>query len=302
MKYLSATLIVSLLALGSLFMMPTAAEAATCADKPPIQVGWVAWAENEFEAKLLKQLLEDNFDCKVKLTLTNIGVEYQAVAEGDLDLMLEAWLPDTHRAYWDKVGLKVWSLGPIFFNGRNGWIVPDYVPKSELASMADLKKPEVAAKVGHKIQGIDPGSGIMQLSAKAIKAYGLDDYQLIAASGAGMTAALARAIQRHEWIVVTGWTPHWMFGRFKLRFLDDPKEALGGPQRSDKVMRDGFYQDYPEVAKMVSRIQIPLDLLQKSLYDAEQTSYEQAVQNFIDKYPKLINYWVKGVPALIDSQ
>lgn len=302
MKYISATLVMSLLMLGSLFMMPTAARAATCADKPPIEIGWVAWAENEFEAKLVKQLLEDHFGCKVKLTLTNIGVEYEAVAKGDLDLMVEAWFPDTHRAYWEKVGTKVWDLGPLFLDARNGWVVPDYVPKSQLSSIEDLKKPEVAEKLGHEIQGIDPGAGLMQLSSKTIKAYGLNDYKLVSASGAGMTASLARAIQHHKWIVVTGWTPHWMFGRWHLRFLEDPKGTLGGPQHSDKIMRQGFYQEYPQVTAMLARMQIPLDMLQKAMYGAEKTSYKQAVQEFIDNNPKLIDYWVKGVPALGDSK
>lgn len=302
MKYITAALIVGLLMLASSVMAPVTARAATCADKPTIEIGWVAWAENEFEAKLVKQLLEDNFGCKVKLTLTNIGVEYEAVAKGDLDLMVEAWFPDTHRAYWEKVGLKVWDLGPLFLDARNGWAVPDYVPKSQLNSIEDLKKPEVAAKLEHEIQGIDPGAGLMQLSSKAIKAYGLNDYKLISASGAGMTAALARAIQHHKWIVVTGWTPHWMFGRWHLRFLDDPKGALGGPQHSDKIMRQGFYQEYPQVTAMLARIQIPLDMLQTAMYGAEKTSYKEAVQKFIDGHPKLIDYWVKGVPALTDSQ
>jgi len=60
----------------------------------------------------------------------------------------------------------------------------------------------------------------MRLSKKAIEDYGLSDYQLVESSGAGMTAALKRAITRKQWIVIalvigvlrilTGWPIHLM--------------------------------------------------------------------------------------------
>lgn len=53
---------------------------------------------------------------------------------------------------------------------------------------------------------------------------------------------------------------------------------------------------------MLARVQILLGLLQTAMYRAQKTACKQAVQEFIDKHPKLIDYGVSGVPALEDSE
>jgi glycine betaine/proline transport system substrate-binding protein len=185
------------------------------------------------------------------------------------------------------------NLGLLYTHARLGWVVPDYIPESELSSIADLAKESVRDKLDDTITGIDPGAGLTRLSKKAIEEYGLD-YELQVSSGAGMTAALERAVRRKEWIVVTGWSPHWMFGAYDLRYLDDPKGVLGSFERVHAVARMGFYQDQVEAAGFFSRMQIPIEDLQKAMYDAQETSYEQAVTNYIAQNGKRIDYWVTG--------
>ena len=161
-------------------------------------------------------------------------------------------------------------------------------------SIADLKKPEVREKLEGRIQGIDPGAGLMQASEEALETYDLDDYELVSASGAAMTAALSRAIERKEWIVVTGWSPHWKFAKWDLRYLEDPEGTLGGLERVHVMARKNFYQDYPKVAEFLTRMYLPLEDLQAIMLEASNTSYEKAVENYIAKNEDRVNYWVTG--------
>ncbi len=262
---------------------------------PPIRIGWTAWSDAEVVTNLAKRLLEQRMGYRVKLTMADIGIQYQGVASGDLNVMLMSWLPVTHQNYWKKFSGKVVNLGPLYTRARLGWVVPDYVPSSQLDSIADLRKPAVQQKIGSKIQGIDPGSGLMQNSEKALKLYNLRGVTLVSASGAAMTAALGRAIQRKEWIVVTGWSPHWMFAKWKLRYLEDPRHALGGRERIHALARKGFYQDYPpEVTEFFVRMFLPLDQLEAAMLEASKSSVDQAVSDYIDKHPKRVDYWVTG--------
>ncbi len=274
------------------FLLTLGASAAAMAEET-VKIGWTAWSDAEFVTKLAARILEERMGYRVELLQTDIAPQYQGLATGSIDVMLMSWQPNTHRDYLEKVGPAVVNLGLLFTHARLGWLVPDAIPKEVLASIEDLKKPEVREKLDGTITGIDPGAGLTRLSQQAIADYGLD-YELQISSGAGMTAALERAVRRNEWIVVTGWSPHWMFGAYDLRYLDDPKGALGAFERVHVVARRGFYQEQVEAAAFLSRMQLPIDDLQQAMYDARETSYEDAVTRYIEKNPERIRYWVTG--------
>lgn len=86
-----------------------------------------------------------------------------------------------------------------------------------------------------------------------------------------------------------------MFARWKLRYLDDPKQALGGRERIHALVRKGFYQDFPpEVTEFLSRMFIPLDELEALMAEATDSSYEEAVQHYIETHRRRVDYWVTG--------
>src|ERR671921_543718 len=241
---------------------------ANAADKK-INIGWTAWSDAEAVTTLAKKVLQDRMGYKVELTMADIGIQYQGIATGKLDAMLMSWQPLTHKPYLDKVRQDVVDLGPMYTRAKLGWVVPAHVPESELKSIEDLKKPEVKKKLGSKIQGIDPGAGLMQASEKALKEYGLSDYQLVSASEAAMLSGVDRAARRDQWIVATAWSPHWMFVKHQLRYLEDPKGALGGQETINKLVRRGFQQDQPEAAAFLTRMALPLADVEKIMFDAQ---------------------------------
>lgn len=259
-----------------------------------IQIGWTAWADAEFVTKLAAQILEERMGRDVELIQTSIAPQYQGVAEGDIDLMMMSWLPGTHADYIQRVGADVINLGILYGYAKLGWAVPEYVPEDVLSSIEDLKKEEVKEKLDGTIVGIDPGAGLSRLSKKTVEEYGLEDYHVQFSSGAGMTAALDRAISREEWIVVTLWNPHWAFGAYDLRYLEDPKGTLGSYERIHVLAREGFYQDYPDVALFLERMYLDIDALQKAMFNARETSYEDAINQYIENNPERIEYWVTG--------
>jgi len=264
-------------------------------EKQTLRIGWTAWSDAEAITKLAAKILESRMNQPVELVLLDIGIQYQGLANGDIDAMLMAWLPLTHKPYMDKLGSNIVNLGPLYTRAKLGWVVPDYIPKDKLNSIEDLKNRKIGRKLSNQIIGIDPGAGLMQASEKTIEAYDLTRYRLVSSSGAGMTAALSRAIKNKKWIVVTGWSPHWMFARWKLRYLEDPKLALGGRERIHALVRKNFYQDFPvEVTEFLTRLFIPMAELENVMAEASNTSYEKAVNEYIKQHPNKVDYWVNG--------
>src|SRR5260370_26847391 len=185
----------------------------------------------------------------VQLVSVAAVVMWQGVARGDVDIRVCASLAVAHGAYWEILKSKVVDLGTNFPDAKIGLIVPEDVA---VTSLADLEAKK--AEFGGRIVGIDAGAGVMQKAGEAIKAYGLD-YTLMPSSGSAMTAELARAENAKKPIIVTGWKPHWMFAKYKLKFLEDPKKVFGEAEHVDNIVNPDLEKKAPTVVAFLKKFQ-----------------------------------------------
>jgi len=223
------------------------------AGKGTVRLAYVEWSDAVVATTILAAALKQA-GYTVTTTAVSAAAMWQAVASGDADAMVAAWLPVTHAAYYAKLKDQVDLVGPNITGAKLGWVVPDYVA---LQSIADLKTQ--GTMVENKVIGIDPGAGLMRVSEKALKDYDLSNIQLIDGSDATMVATLKDAIDHKRPIVVTGWTPHWMWAAFKIKYLADPKGSLGGEETVNTVARKGLEKDMPEVHAILSKFKLTLE-------------------------------------------
>lgn len=268
------------------------ATTALAQDATPVKIGWAAWSDAEFVTKLAAKLIQDELGHEVELVQTDVAPLYQGVGRGDLDAMMMAWLPQTHADYFAKVEDKVETLGTVYDDAKLGWVVPAYVPEDAISSIEDLAKDEVKEKLGNTVQGIDPGAGLTRLSEQAVKDYDLSDYKLQISSEAGMLTTVDRAIRSEEWFVATSWSPHWMFGKYDIRYIEDPKGSLGKAEHVDVLARKGFKEENPVVAGFLSRMKLPIADLEAAMFNAQETSYEAAVEKYIADHPDQVKAWL----------
>jgi glycine betaine/proline transport system substrate-binding protein len=261
------------LAMASSSLFAQAEEAA------PIRIGWVNWSDTEIAVKLANTALQDHLKQPVKLVLADIGIQFQALANGNIDLIPMVWLPSTHKSFYDKYKDKLEDLG-VLYEGRIGMAVPTSIPISEVATVEDLNKPDVREKLGGKILTSEVGNGQYKLTEKAIKEYKLDGYKMVASSESGMLSELDRNLKRDKWSLINAWSPHWMFSKWSLRYLDDPKQIFGGAEQIHAVARKGFSAEHPDVALFFANFKIPQSDLEKLMASARDSSADKVVAEY----------------------
>ncbi|WP_010283283.1 glycine betaine ABC transporter substrate-binding protein [Bacillus timonensis] len=167
---------------------------------------------------------------------------------------------------------------------------------SDEAGTTSTSSASVGERVDYEIVGIDPGAGIMKATASAIEEYGLDDWTVVEGSGAAMTAALKKAYDKKEPIIITGWTPHWKFSAFDLKYLEDPKGVYGGEENIHTIARNGLKDDLPGVYTLLDQFNWTADDMGNVMVDInEGTKPEEAAAKWIEENPDKVAEWTEGV-------
>lgn len=254
-----------------------------------INLAYVEWSSEVASTNVIAAALEQaGFD--VELTSLSAAAMFQALSSGDADAIVAAWLPTTHADYMERLGGNVEDLGMNLDGTKLGLVVPAY---TDVDSIADLN--DNADSFNGEIIGIDPGAGLMSLTEEVVDTYDLG-LNLRSGSGATMTAALSSAINNEEDIVVTGWTPHWMFARFDLKYLEDPEGVYGGAEQIHTVVRQGLKDDMPEAYAILDAFAwTPEQMGEVMLMNQEDGAdpYESA-QRWVENNQDVVEQWLNN--------
>lgn len=291
MRYASKaiqTLVIGLIVMGTSMLTATQAVAA---DKPTIEVGYVqTWPSSVATTKLAATVIENELGYPVKLTTADPGLLYQGVKTGDLDAQLSSWLPSTHASYYEKAWADSITLGPNLIGTRAGLVVPEYVDIDKVSELADH-----ADRFNSRIVGIGAGAGVMEDAREVIEKYNLD-FELQASSTAGMAAALRRATKNGDWVVVTGWSPLWIWGKFDLKYLEDDRGIYEEAGYVSTLTSRELPEKAPEVFQFLRRFQINIETLNNlTLAMEEGKSEQEAVNDWLDENTETMNRWVAGI-------
>ena len=222
----------------------------------------IGWDENVAISNLTKVLLEDELDyARVDIdTSDDLDATYRAVASGELDAFQDVWLPN-QRALLAQVAEDVEHFEPWFLGQtKQGMAVPAYM---DVRSIEELDGTDAEF-----IFGIEPSSVIMQqVGEEAIPAYGLEQ-ELVEAPTAGMLAEVDRLYAFRESFVFLAWSPHWMNQRYEIRYLEDPKDAMGltnDPAECSTIVRGGLREEDPVAYAFMDA----LELTEEQINDLE---------------------------------
>ncbi len=154
----------------------------------------------------------------------------------------------------------------------------------------------IGDEVDYKITGIEPGAGIMTATNKALEEYdNLKDYKLVESSSAAMAAELDKAIKNEDPIIVTGWTPHWMFAKYDLKYLEDPKGVYGDAEKIETFARKGLKEDQPSAYTVLDQFSWTNDDIGEVMVDIQEgTDPAEAADKWVKDNKDKVDEWTKG--------
>lgn len=156
----------------------------------------------------------------------------------------------------------------------------------------------IGAAINYTITGIEPGAGTTTLAREALENYdNLSGYELDESSTAAMLTALSSAYSNEEPIVVTGWTPHWKFAQYDLKFLEDPLGAFGAAENINTIVRQGLEEDMPEAYTILDRFYWEVEDMEEVMLMTEDygMSFEEAANEWISQNEETVEQWTEGV-------
>ena len=250
-----------------------------------ITLSYVEWDTEVASTNVVAEVLRrEGYD--VTITPLDNAIMWSAVATGEADGMVGAWLPQTHGPQFEQYGDQMEDLGPNLEGAKIGMVVPEYM---DVNSIEDLSN-----QAGSVITGIEPGAGVVAATEDAVAQYpNLSDWTVETSSSGAMTTALGQAISNEEEIVVTGWSPHWKFQAYDLKYLEDPKGVYGGEETINTMVRQGFKGDHPRAYQILDQFNWSLDDMESVMLEISNgKDPQQAAIEWIDANPDKVEEWL----------
>lgn len=254
-----------------------------------INLAYVEWDSEIASTHVIGKVLEDlGYD--VTLTPLDNAIMWEAVANGEADASVAAWLPVTHGEQYEAYKDDIVDLGENLSGAKIGLVVPEYMENVD--SIEDLNK-----HANMQITGIESGAGVMQATERALKEYeNLADWELVPSSSGAMAVALGEAIKNKEEIVVTGWTPHWKFAKYELKYLEDPKGVFGGEEKINTFVRKGLEDEMPDAFKVLDNFHWTTADMESVMLDISNgMSPADAASKWIEENAEKVAKWTEGI-------
>ena len=219
-RWIAAVLVAAAAAALGVSASATAGGAQDC---DTITIDENAWAGATANVYVVKYVLEQNFDCEIKIAkLPESTPLFQAMADGKVDVVLEDWgnidLKVNKKYVTSK---KLVNLGPSGVVGHIGWFIPTYLLKQypQFKTWRGLKGKESIFKSPESgSQGMFLGGdpSYVQKDAQLIQALGLNLKFVSVGAEPTQIARWTQAYKQRKPILFYWYTPQYLNEAYQL--------------------------------------------------------------------------------------
>ena len=307
--------------------------AAACSSEPEIKPT-IKFSDTQFESlwinnAIAKFIIEKGYGYPVETVELTTPLMQVALAQGDIDVNMEAWQQNFIDNYNEEIAKGSYSnLGETYEGGPQFFMVPKATADEyNIKTVEDMKKhwelvkdPEDSSK-GEFIN-CPIGWQCSEINRAKIQAYGLDEFFNIISGGAqaSLDAALVGAQKKNEPVFGYYWAPTSIMGAYEWTILEEPayskecweevakgqEDASYTPKQAcayetlpvDKGVSKDMLDKAPDVVEMLKKMNVGLTPINKTAAWAAETDIQgdwskaavYYLQNFEDR-------WTTWMPA-----
>ncbi|MEH6523534.1 glycine betaine ABC transporter substrate-binding protein [Sulfitobacter sp.] len=261
----------------------------------PLVIGQISLSFHTAAAAVVAELLEQ-LGHDVVLREAPHEAMYGLMQAGDVDLVVSAWLPDSHGVYLEPFRNEIEFLS-VIYEPYCIWGIPADAP-AEITCVSDLAKPDVASLFRKRIQGIAPGAGISRFSRQMVESYGLAPFGFHFENGTldDCTNAYLDAMAADELSIMPLWHPQWVHTERPPRELSDPMGLLGGQDNATLVLRkDAMHKISAQGLNMLRKIYFGNETMSGLDHDIcrKGMTPQEAARAYLTRAPERVRGWQK---------
>ncbi|MEJ6347946.1 ABC transporter permease/substrate binding protein [Holzapfeliella sp. He02] len=286
---LIGTIVALVVLVGGFITQTVVASQSGTTSKGNITLAYFEMDDAVATTNVAAQILRDA-GYNVDATPLDNSVMWQAVANKQADALLAGWLPLTHKAQYEKFKDQLDLLGANYEGAQLGLVVPSYMNVNSIDDLKDQANKTIVTN--------EPGSGATAATKSVIDQYAnLKDngWKIESSSTGAMAVSLGQAIKNHKEIIISGWTPHWIFGEYDVKFLQDPKKGFGESETINTFARQGLKDDKPEAYNILKQFKwSDQDINEVMLAIRAGKSPQDASKDWISKNQDKVNTWINS--------
>ena len=205
-----------------------------------------------------------------------------------------------NKATWRKLGLAA-AAAPMMFLAACG---NDDEATTDEGTAGESGEVNYGEEMNYKITGIEPGAGVVAASEQATEDYeSLEGWEVVTSSSGAMATELGSAIDNEEPIIVTGWSPHWKFQKYDLKYLEDPNGVFGDAETINTMVREGLEEENPEAYAILDNFYWETADIESIMLEVSNgTAVEDAAATWIEENSDRVAEWTAGIEAVDGSE